>query len=129
VPVLLTERLALRRFTEAGAGNLAELGSDPAVMRYLGPVQSRAEVEHDVLPWFLAADARCRDFGFWAAETRAGGSFVGWFGLRPVRPGSDPMLGWPDAAPPGHPSSAPRLSIPPDRRPVTAPPDRPLCMR
>src|SRR5262249_6354058 len=87
-PVLLTTRLALRRFTAADAGRLLELDGDPAVMRYLEPrTKSLAEVEHEVLPRFLAYHARYRDFGFWAAEARAGGRFLGWFGLRPVRPG------------------------------------------
>jgi RimJ/RimL family protein N-acetyltransferase len=99
-PVLLTTRLALRRFTAADAGQLLELDGDPAVMRYLEPrTKSLAEVEHEVLPRFLAYHARYRDFGFWAAEARAGGRFLGWFGLRPVVPGPDAMVTWPDAAP------------------------------
>jgi RimJ/RimL family protein N-acetyltransferase len=99
-PVLLTTRLSLRRFTAADAGHLLELDGDPAVMRYLEPgTKSLAEVEREVLPRFLAYHARYRDFGFWAAEARAGGGFLGWFGLRPVVPGPDAMVGWPDAAP------------------------------
>ena len=35
--VLETDRLALRRFTEADAELLFELDSDPEVMRYIGP--------------------------------------------------------------------------------------------
>ncbi len=98
--MLLTRRLALRRFTAADAGRLLELDGDPAVMRYLEPrTKSLAEVEHEVLPRFLAYHARYRDFGFWAAEIRAGGRFLGWFGLRPVVPGPDAMIAWPDAAP------------------------------
>jgi hypothetical protein len=34
-PVLLTRRLALRRFTAADVGNLLELDGDPAVMRFI----------------------------------------------------------------------------------------------
>ncbi len=99
-PVLLTSRLALRRFTAADGGHLLELDGDPAVMRYLEPrTRSRAEVENEVLPRLLAYYVRYRDFGFWAADARAGGRFVGWFGLRPVVPGPGAMVGWPDAAP------------------------------
>lgn len=99
-PILRTSRLALRRFTAADGGHLLELDGDPAVMRYLEPrTKSRAEVENDVLPRFLAYYLRYRNLGFWAAETRADGQFVGWFGLRPVVPGSDAMVGWPDAVP------------------------------
>jgi RimJ/RimL family protein N-acetyltransferase len=99
-PVLLTRRLALRRFTATDAGQLLGLDGDPAVMRYLEPrTKSLAEVEHEVLPRFLAYHVRYRDLGFWAAEARAGDRFLGWFGLRPVVPGPDAMVGWPDAAP------------------------------
>lgn len=98
--MLLTRRLALRQFTAADAGHLLELDGDPAVMRYLEPrTKSLAEVEHEVLPRFLAYHARHRDFGFWAAEAGAGGRFVGWFGLRPVVPGPDAIVAWPDATP------------------------------
>jgi RimJ/RimL family protein N-acetyltransferase len=37
-------------------------------------------------------------FGYWAAETRGGAAFLGWFGLRPVTPTADAMVRWPDAA-------------------------------
>lgn len=96
-PVLLTRRLALRRFTAADVGNLLALDGDPAVMRFIEKTtKSRAEVESQVLPRFLACYARYRDFGFWAADTRADGVFVGWFGLRPVVPSSAAMAGWAD---------------------------------
>jgi hypothetical protein len=36
---------------------------------------------------------------FTAAETRDGGDFVGWFGLRPVRPSEAAIIDWADAAP------------------------------
>jgi len=35
--------------------------------------------------------------GYWAAETRADGEFIGWFGLQPVTPTDDPMENWPEA--------------------------------
>jgi hypothetical protein len=47
--VLLTGRLALRRFTAADAGHLLELDGDPAVMRCLeSRTKSLAEMEHEV---------------------------------------------------------------------------------
>lgn len=61
---------------------------DPEVMRFLtGRAASRAEIEVSVLPRFLDLPARHRDLGCWAAQTRADGTFVGWFGLRPVAGG------------------------------------------
>jgi RimJ/RimL family protein N-acetyltransferase len=96
-PVLLTERLLLRRVTAADVDNLLALDGDPEVMRYLEHrIKSRAEIEAEVLPFFLGLYARYRDFGRWAADTRDGGEFVGWFGLRPVRPSADAIVRWPD---------------------------------
>ena len=52
---LETERLVLRRFTEADVDLLAGLDSDPDVMRYItgGRPTSREEIRDDVLPAFL----------------------------------------------------------------------------
>ena len=84
---LETDRLILRRFTEADAANLVELDSDPAVMRYLtgGPATPREVIERDVLPAFLRYYDRFTSFGFWAAIEKVSGSFIGWFHLRPER--------------------------------------------
>jgi RimJ/RimL family protein N-acetyltransferase len=53
---LETDRLLLRRFTEANVDNLVELDSDPEVMRFIngGRPTSREEVRNDILPAFLA---------------------------------------------------------------------------
>jgi RimJ/RimL family protein N-acetyltransferase len=99
-PVQVTERLALRQFTAADAGDLLALDGDPQVMRFLEPtIKSRAQIQAQVLPRFLACYDRYRGFGFWAAHTRTGGTFIGWFGLRPVTPTAEPMVDWPDAPP------------------------------
>ena len=99
---LVTERLVLRRFTAADAGNLLALDGDPEVMRYLAPrARTRAQIDAEVLPLFLGPHQRHPGFGRWAADTRDGGHFVGWFGLRPVRPGGGAIVDWPDAPPGG----------------------------
>jgi RimJ/RimL family protein N-acetyltransferase len=78
---LRTERLVLRRFTEADVDNLVELDSDPGVMRFLtGAPTPREVIEAETLPGFLAAsDGR---LGSWAAVERSTDAFVGWFQLR-----------------------------------------------
>jgi len=92
-PVLMTERLVLRRFTAADVDGLLALDGDPAVMRFLdSQIKSRAEIEAEVLPRFLGYYQRYRDFGFWAADTRDGGGFIGWFCLRPVAPAAAAMV-------------------------------------
>jgi RimJ/RimL family protein N-acetyltransferase len=97
-PVLLTERMALRRFTGADAANLVSLDGDPLVMRFLtGTASSPARIRDEVLPQLTGCHLRHPGFGYWAAETRARGEFIGWFGLRPVTPGDGAMVHWPDA--------------------------------
>jgi RimJ/RimL family protein N-acetyltransferase len=99
-PVQVTERLALRQFTAADAGDLLALDGDPQVMRFLEPtIKSRAQIQAEVLPRLLACYDRYPGFGFWAAHTHTGGAFIGWFGLRPVTPTAGPMVDWPDAPP------------------------------
>jgi RimJ/RimL family protein N-acetyltransferase len=99
-PVLMTERLVLRRLTAADADGLLALDGDPAVMRYIDSrIKSRAEIETEVLPRLLAVYERYRDYGHFAADTRDG-EFIGWFGIRPVVPSADWMEHWVDAPEP-----------------------------
>ncbi|WP_199850581.1 GNAT family N-acetyltransferase [Streptomyces sp. CMB-StM0423] len=86
--VLETERLVLRRFTEAEVDILVELDSDPEVMRFLtGEPTARAQIEDEVLPKILR-DYRLGPAGRWAAIERSSGEFVGWLSLQPPRDGS-----------------------------------------
>jgi hypothetical protein len=59
-------------------------------MRYInnGVPTSREEIEGEVLPNWLAYYERGSAWGFWAAEDRTTGEFLGWFHLRPP-PGED----------------------------------------
>jgi RimJ/RimL family protein N-acetyltransferase len=88
--ILETERLTLRRFTEADAENLFDLNSDPEVMRYLtgGKRTPREKIRDEIIPFHLAWYEQRADFGTWAAESSAGGEFLGWFHFRPG-PGQD----------------------------------------
>ena len=87
---LETERLVLRRFGAGDAELLIELDSDPAVMRYLsGGVPTPAEVVREqYIPGILAGYERWDGvFGLFAAHETDGGTFIGWFILRPRREG------------------------------------------
>src|SRR4051794_2605418 len=59
---LRTERLVLRRFTTDDADLLAELDSDPEVMRYItgGRATPRDEIVNEVLPAFLSTTTASR---------------------------------------------------------------------
>lgn len=95
---LETERLVLRRLTEADVDNLVELDSDPRVMRFItgGEATPREVVESKTLPALLREYERCGGMGRWAAIERSTGEFVGWFGLRLVdgRDRDDVELGY-----------------------------------
>jgi RimJ/RimL family protein N-acetyltransferase len=82
---LETDRLLLRRFTEADVDNLVELDSDPEVMRFIngGRPTPREEVDNDLLPAYLAYYQRSAGYGFWAAIEKSTGEFLGWFHFRP----------------------------------------------
>jgi RimJ/RimL family protein N-acetyltransferase len=87
-PALETDRLTFRPFTEADAGLLFALDSDPEVMRYVGrprlTLPDEAAYRERIRNYFRPYHATGPDFGFWAAEERATGGFVGWFHLRPA---------------------------------------------
>lgn len=84
-----TKRLILRRFTVDDADHLFELDGDPEVVRFLsgGAPTPHEVIETEILPRFLQYDERLPGFGFWAAEEKASGSFIGWFSLQPAREG------------------------------------------
>jgi RimJ/RimL family protein N-acetyltransferase len=90
-----TARLALRTFTPDDADHLYDLNRDPDVMRYLsgGEPTPRDEVRDRIIPFFLSFCERYESLGFWAAETRPGGGFLGWLHLRPAG-GGDVDLGY-----------------------------------
>jgi RimJ/RimL family protein N-acetyltransferase len=91
MPILLeTDRLALRRFTEDDVDHLYDLNRDPDVMWFLngGEPTPREEVRDRIIPFFLSFYERFDGLGFWAAEARATGDFLGWFHFRPAEDGS-----------------------------------------
>jgi len=95
---LETERLILRRFTEADVDLLVGLDADPEVMRFLtgGRSTPGAEIEHDLLPAIVSSYDRYAGYGRWAAIEKATGDFLGWFHLRPKSDGppDEPWLGY-----------------------------------
>jgi RimJ/RimL family protein N-acetyltransferase len=98
VVLVQTPRLSLRQFTPADAESLVRLDADPQVMHFItgGQPTPRAEIEDVVLPRFLRYHRESPVVGFWAAEDRATGEFLGWFHLRPGggSPPDEPELGY-----------------------------------
>lgn len=95
--VLTTDRLVLRQITEDDLDPHMALLNTPAVMQYLGGVQSRAVIAAK----HAASRASFADvgFGFMLAEERATGEIVALCGLRrvahPLAPNpTDHEIGW-----------------------------------
>ncbi len=84
--VLETERMLLRRFTEADAGPLAALYGDPQVMRFITlQPPSPGEVEATILPRYLREYRELADgLGSFAAVDKRTGQLAGRFGLNPA---------------------------------------------
>jgi RimJ/RimL family protein N-acetyltransferase len=96
-PVLVTERLELRRIREDDLDPHMELLNTPAVMRWLGGVQPRDVIaaKHRAAREGFAAEG----FGFMMMAERATGAIVGHCGLRrvahPLAPNpQDHEIGW-----------------------------------
>jgi RimJ/RimL family protein N-acetyltransferase len=84
--VLETDRMLLRRFTEADAGALAALYGDPRVMRFITlQPPSLAEVEARILPEYLREYRELAEgLGSFAAIEKRTGRMAGRFSLRPA---------------------------------------------
>jgi len=95
---LETERLVLREFTQGDVDNLVELDADPDVMHFIngGQPTPRENVEQVILPRWLRYYVESPGLGFWAAEEKVTGEFLGWFHFRPGEghPADEPELGY-----------------------------------
>ncbi|MGH3273541.1 MAG: GNAT family N-acetyltransferase [Streptosporangiaceae bacterium] len=82
---LETGRISLRRFTADDVDNLHGLNDDPAVMRYIngGQPTPRDAIRDQLIPFYLDCYRRFGGLGYWAAESRPAGEFLGWFHFRP----------------------------------------------
>ncbi|MFF3457300.1 GNAT family N-acetyltransferase [Streptomyces sp. NPDC002730] len=83
---LVTDRLALRPFSEADVDHLLDLDNDPEVMRFIngGRPTTREAVRAESLPRFLRHYPCIDNRAFWAAEERTTKEFLGWFVFRPL---------------------------------------------
>ncbi|MFE2141069.1 GNAT family N-acetyltransferase [Streptomyces sp. NPDC059456] len=84
---LETDRMALRRFTEADVDGLAAPHGHPEVMRHIddGRPVPRAVAARRTLPSFLREYGELPGgHGCFAAADKGSGAFLGWFSLRPA---------------------------------------------
>ncbi|AZQ73516.1 N-acetyltransferase [Streptomyces luteoverticillatus] len=85
-PFLETDRLALRPFTEADTDHLVALDNDAEVMRFIngGRPTTPEAIRTRTLPRLLHDHPCFGTRGFWAAEEKTTGAFLGWFEFRPL---------------------------------------------
>ncbi|HET7475280.1 MAG TPA: GNAT family N-acetyltransferase [Dermatophilaceae bacterium] len=76
---LLTERLLLRRWRPADLEPFAAMNADPEVMRYFPSTLTREQSKE--LVERIEQGFEENGFGWWAAEVRASGAFIGCVGL------------------------------------------------
>jgi RimJ/RimL family protein N-acetyltransferase len=79
-----TARLVLRSWRGGDRAAYHAIERDPEVMRYLGPLVSRAESEA-AIDRMIAAQA-ANGFCFWAVERREDKALLGFCGLLPAKP-------------------------------------------
>ena len=85
-----TARLVLRRWIDSDRPAFHAMCSDPEVMAFLGPLQTRAETDAAI----DRQNARIDSIGhsFWAIERREDARFLGFCGLKPG-PERTPLAG------------------------------------
>ena len=86
-----TERLVLRDWTEADVEPFLRLNT-PAVMRWLGGVRSREDMEQAVTSRFIPWQ-RSRGFTFWVVERKQDGELLGFCGIKIADDAGSPVEG------------------------------------
>jgi RimJ/RimL family protein N-acetyltransferase len=91
IPVLETERLRLRAHRFEDFADCAAMWADPAVARFIG---GKPLSEEEAWTKFLryAGHWALLGFGYWAAEEKATGKFVGEVGFADYKRGIEPSL-------------------------------------
>jgi RimJ/RimL family protein N-acetyltransferase len=79
---LTTPRLILRPWRDDDVDAFAAMFADPAVMEFLGPQQDRAAI--DAIVGRVRAHFKQHGFGWWAAELKETGAFIGFIGLATI---------------------------------------------
>ncbi len=82
--MLTTDRLLLRPWRESDRAPFAAINADPDVMRYFPATRSREESDQTYDR--LEKHVREHGFGFWAAELKETGKFIGFVGMQHVEP-------------------------------------------
>ena len=77
-----TERLILRRFTEADTKLLLYLNSDPEVLKYLHEIPLKDEAHSLQILKTVILPQYEKNLGRWAIHLKENNEFIGWSGLK-----------------------------------------------
>jgi RimJ/RimL family protein N-acetyltransferase len=80
--ILQTPRLILRRFTEADAGLILALSSDPEIVRYVHEPTLKTEEQAKKILADIILPQYKNNLGRWAIHTKDDMDFIGWCGLK-----------------------------------------------
>lgn len=94
-PIFETDRIRVRKFTESDLENLFALHSDPEIMQFSSRrvPESKAETAA-TLKRLIDIYQRTPGLGFWAAELKSMGQFIGWFAIGTLPGTSEIEIGY-----------------------------------
>ncbi|MBA3715650.1 MAG: GNAT family N-acetyltransferase [Pyrinomonadaceae bacterium] len=92
--MLETSRLLLRKFEPRDLAPLAEIFSDPEVMKHIGGKPRTLKQTCDYIVWVIMKDWIEHGFGWWAVEHKETGKMLGYCGLRHIDDAPDVDLGY-----------------------------------
>ena len=95
--MIKTERIYLKRFTEADTDLLFQLDGDADVMKYitLGIPRTMDEVIENSMPRILQSYQEKSDFGIFAAYLKNSNGYIGWFQFEKDKEFKDAIeIGW-----------------------------------
>lgn len=91
-PLLKTERLILRAPETGDLEAIYRLGRNPRVMRFIaGTMQSLEDARRELTRRIATAK---EPLGYWVAEEKNSGDFVGWMGLKFLEDSGDIEIGY-----------------------------------
>lgn len=94
IPIIETQHLRLRAWTENDLHALCKLYTNADFMRYIGSGQTRTIEETWNTLSILAGHWLLRGFGMWAVETKLNAEFVGIVGLKQPYAWPGIEIGW-----------------------------------
>lgn len=81
-PIIRTDRLILRQWSQNDLEPFAKLNADPKVMEYFPGLKTKKESDHSVS--LMSGHIEKYGWGFWAASLAETGEFIGFIGLEDV---------------------------------------------